>query len=165
MKLSIERDRKRLASVLVLLIFRSVNDPNQTLKPKRTTRGNDDKSDDPAFPIGSSHTVGTTYTRQDARSLILTTGGTIASRTDAPMIAGPALVQAVPQLTDYANISVERIYDWVVQNYAEALVKNLLKESTRNFLIMTTLPVSSIYSRNRHAGGDCLFSKLGGEIR
>jgi L-asparaginase len=39
--------------------------------------------------------------------LILTTGGTIASRTDAPMIAGPALVQAVPQLTDYANISVE----------------------------------------------------------
>jgi len=39
--------------------------------------------------------------------LILTTGGTIASRTDAPMIAGPALVQAVPQLADHANISVE----------------------------------------------------------
>ena len=39
--------------------------------------------------------------------LILTTGGTIASRTDAPLIAGPALVQAVPQLTDHANISVE----------------------------------------------------------
>ena len=40
--------------------------------------------------------------------LILTTGGTIASRTDdTPLIAGPALVQAVPQLLDYADISVE----------------------------------------------------------
>ena len=39
--------------------------------------------------------------------LILTTGGTIASRTNAPLIAGPVLVQAVPQLTEHANISVE----------------------------------------------------------
>jgi len=39
--------------------------------------------------------------------LILTTGGTIASRTDAPLIDGPALVQAVPGLTDHANIDVE----------------------------------------------------------
>lgn len=39
--------------------------------------------------------------------LILTTGGTIASRTDAPLIAGPELVQAVPQLSDYANITVD----------------------------------------------------------
>ena len=39
--------------------------------------------------------------------LILTTGGTIASRTNAPIIAGPALVQAVPELTEHANISVE----------------------------------------------------------
>ncbi len=39
--------------------------------------------------------------------LILTTGGTIASRTDAPLIAGPALVQAVPQLADHADISVQ----------------------------------------------------------
>lgn len=40
--------------------------------------------------------------------LILTTGGTIASRTDdAPLIAGPALVQAVPELLDYAEVSVE----------------------------------------------------------
>ena len=31
------------------------------------------------------------------RVLILTTGGTIASRTDAPLIDGPALVQAVPE--------------------------------------------------------------------
>ena len=46
---------------------------------------------------------------QDAKSevLILTTGGTIASRTDAPLIAGPALVQAVPEITNYANISIE----------------------------------------------------------
>ena len=39
--------------------------------------------------------------------LILTTGGTIASRSNAPIIAGPALVQAVPELTQYANIAVE----------------------------------------------------------
>lgn len=39
--------------------------------------------------------------------LILTTGGTIASRVDAPLIAGPALVQAVPELSDYADIRVE----------------------------------------------------------
>src|SRR5210317_2446745 len=39
--------------------------------------------------------------------LILTTGGTIASRTDAPLIEGPELVQAVPQLLDYAKIRVE----------------------------------------------------------
>ena len=39
--------------------------------------------------------------------LILTTGGTIASRTDAPLIDGPALVQAVPELLDYAEVRVE----------------------------------------------------------
>ena len=39
--------------------------------------------------------------------LVLTTGGTIASRTDAPLIDGPALVQAVPELLDYASIQVE----------------------------------------------------------
>jgi len=39
--------------------------------------------------------------------LILTTGGTIASRTDAPLIDGPTLVQAVPELLDYAEVRVE----------------------------------------------------------
>lgn len=39
--------------------------------------------------------------------VILTTGGTIASRTDAPLIDGPALVQAVPELLDYADVRVE----------------------------------------------------------
>ena len=39
--------------------------------------------------------------------LVLTTGGTIASRTDAPLIPGPALVQAVPELLDHASIQVE----------------------------------------------------------
>lgn len=39
--------------------------------------------------------------------LILTTGGTIASRIDAPLIDGSALVQAVPELLDYASIQVE----------------------------------------------------------
>jgi L-asparaginase len=38
---------------------------------------------------------------------ILTTGGTIASVNGAPMIDGPQLVQAVPQLLDYADINVE----------------------------------------------------------
>ncbi|MEN8692417.1 MAG: asparaginase [Desulfobacterales bacterium] len=41
------------------------------------------------------------------RVLILTTGGTIASRNDASLIDGPELVQAVPQLLDYAEIGVE----------------------------------------------------------
>jgi L-asparaginase len=41
------------------------------------------------------------------RILIITTGGTIASRTSAPMIEGHELVQAVPQLLDHADISVE----------------------------------------------------------
>lgn len=48
------------------------------------------------------HDVGT-----KPQVLILTTGGTIASRTDAPLIDGPELVQAVPQLLDYAEIRVE----------------------------------------------------------
>lgn len=39
--------------------------------------------------------------------MILTTGGTIASRTDAPLIDGPELVQAVPQLLDYAEVRIE----------------------------------------------------------
>ena len=42
-----------------------------------------------------------------SRVLILTTGGTIASRTDAPLIDGPALVQAVPELLDHAEVNVE----------------------------------------------------------
>ncbi len=41
------------------------------------------------------------------RILILTTGGTIASTASAPMIEGPALVRAVPQLLDHARIEVE----------------------------------------------------------
>lgn len=40
--------------------------------------------------------------------LILSTGGTIASRTDAPLIDGPELVQAVPELLDYADIQIEQ---------------------------------------------------------
>ena len=39
--------------------------------------------------------------------LILTTGGTIASPKGDPMIEGPALVQAVPQVRDHADITVE----------------------------------------------------------
>ncbi|NIN71110.1 MAG: L-asparaginase [Gemmatimonadetes bacterium] len=39
--------------------------------------------------------------------LILTTGGTIASRVGAPMTEGDSLVGAVPQLLEYAEIRVE----------------------------------------------------------
>ncbi len=39
--------------------------------------------------------------------LILTTGGTIASRTDAPMVGGHVLVRAVPELEAHARIEVE----------------------------------------------------------
>lgn len=46
---------------------------------------------------------------QKPKVIILTTGGTIASRTDAPLIEGPALVQAVPQLADYADVQVEEV--------------------------------------------------------
>jgi len=46
---------------------------------------------------------------QKPKVIILTTGGTIASRTDAPLIEGPALVQAVPQLADYADVRVEEV--------------------------------------------------------
>ena len=41
--------------------------------------------------------------------MILTTGGTIASRNTGPSLEGHALVQAVPQLIDYASITVEEI--------------------------------------------------------
>ena len=39
--------------------------------------------------------------------LIITTGGTIASKTDAPLIEGHELIQAVPELKNYADIEVD----------------------------------------------------------
>ena len=39
--------------------------------------------------------------------LIITTGGTIASKTDAPLIEGHELIQAVPELNQYATIEVD----------------------------------------------------------
>lgn len=44
---------------------------------------------------------------QKPKVLIITTGGTIASQTKSPMIEGPALVQAVPQIAEFAEIEVE----------------------------------------------------------
>ncbi len=44
---------------------------------------------------------------REANVLILTTGGTIASRKDAPMVNGSALVVAIPKLKDIANITQE----------------------------------------------------------
>ena len=39
--------------------------------------------------------------------LIITTGGTIASKTNAPLVEGNQLIQAIPELTKYGNIEVE----------------------------------------------------------
>lgn len=39
--------------------------------------------------------------------LIITTGGTIASKTNAPIVEGNQLIQAIPELTQYGNIEVE----------------------------------------------------------
>lgn len=47
---------------------------------------------------------------QKPQVLIITTGGTIASQTNAALIEGNALIQAVPQLLDYANIEVFEIF-------------------------------------------------------
>lgn len=41
------------------------------------------------------------------RVLVLTTGGTIASRMGAPMASGNSLVEAVPELLDHARVDVE----------------------------------------------------------
>jgi len=43
------------------------------------------------------------------RVVVLTTGGTIASRTVAPMVEGHALVQAVPEVLDHARVEVEEV--------------------------------------------------------
>ena len=39
--------------------------------------------------------------------LIITTGGTIASKTNAPLIEGHELIQAVPELNNYATVEVD----------------------------------------------------------
>ena len=73
--------------------------------------------------------------------LILTTGGTIASRTDAPLIAGPVLVQAVPELTEYANISVE-----------EFSVIGSSKMTPAHWLELTKR-INTLYSENEDLAG------------
>ena len=47
--------------------------------------------------------------QQNPRVVVLTTGGTIASRSDAPMLEGNALVRAVPALLDHADVAVEEV--------------------------------------------------------
>ena len=58
-----------------------------------------------AFPAG----VATLQAQQTAakRVVILTTGGTIASRSGSPMASGESLVTAVPQLLEHADVRVE----------------------------------------------------------
>lgn len=41
------------------------------------------------------------------RVLIITTGGTIASKTEAPALEGHQLIHAIPELTEYGDIEVE----------------------------------------------------------
>jgi len=41
------------------------------------------------------------------KARIITTGGTIASKTDAPLMEGHELIRAVPQLTELAEVEVE----------------------------------------------------------
>jgi L-asparaginase type II len=56
--------------------------------------------------------LATTASAQQAaqpKVIVLTTGGTIASRVGASMQDGDALVAAVPQITDYASVAVEEV--------------------------------------------------------
>ncbi|MCE7997121.1 MAG: hypothetical protein HEP71_34495 [Roseivirga sp.] len=53
--------------------------------------------------------AGTAYGQNPGKPkvLIITTGGTIANQTNAPLIEGHELIQAVPELTTYGDIEVE----------------------------------------------------------
>ena len=73
--------------------------------------------------------------------LILTTGGTIASRTDAPLIDGPELVQAVPQLLDYAEVRVE---EFSVIGSSKMTPDHWLRLAKR---------INEIYSNDEHLAG------------
>jgi L-asparaginase len=73
--------------------------------------------------------------------LILTTGGTIASRTDAPLIDGPELVQAVPQLLEYADVQVE---EFSVIGSSKMTPDHWLRLATR---------VNEIYSNDERLAG------------
>ena len=75
------------------------------------------------------------------RVLILTTGGTIASRTDAPLIDGPELVQAVPQLLDYAEIQVE---EFSVIGSSKMTPDHWLRLAKR---------INAIYANDNHLAG------------
>jgi L-asparaginase len=73
--------------------------------------------------------------------LILTTGGTIASRTDAPLVDGPELVQAVPQLLDHAGIRVE---EFSVIGSSKMTPDHWLRLAKR---------INEIYSNDEHLTG------------
>jgi L-asparaginase len=89
--------------------------------------------------------AGFTYAQDDSGAkpqvMVLTTGGTIASRTDAPLIDGPELVQAVPQLLDYAIVSVE---EFSTIGSSKMTPGHWLRLATR---------INEIYSSNEHLSG------------
>ena len=53
-----------------------------------------------------SAAAASTQQRELPRVIVITTGGTIASRTDADMMTGEALLQAVPEIGDVATVRV-----------------------------------------------------------
>lgn len=57
--------------------------------------------------ISASFVLAQTDTKP--KVFILTTGGTIASQSNAPLIDGPALIREIPVLGDYADIRVEEV--------------------------------------------------------
>lgn len=54
-----------------------------------------------------SWSISYSQTPSKPKVLIITTGGTIASKTNAPLIEGHQLIQAVPELENYAKIEVD----------------------------------------------------------
>ncbi len=59
--------------------------------------------------------------------LIITTGGTIASKTNAPLIEGHELIQAVPELSEYATIEVDEFVNIGSSKMTPAIWLQLLK--------------------------------------
>jgi L-asparaginase len=59
--------------------------------------------------------------------LVITTGGTIASRTNAPLIEGNELIQNLPELTKYAEIEVEEFVNIGSSKMTPLIWLNLVK--------------------------------------
>ena len=83
--------------------------------------------------------------------LIITTGGTIASQSNTPIIQGSELIQAVPELSDYANIEVEEFarigsYDMTPEHWLKLVkrIKVILDEKRDLTCIIVTHGTDSL---------------------